>query len=123
MSEWTDELKQQVIDEYQAAEPTPENSTEIVKDLAEKYEKTVNGIRMILTRADVYVKKVAPAATSAAKGGAKSGGTARVSKADAIAELTKAIEASGQDADEEILSKLTGKAAVYFTGIVTALNK
>lgn len=120
MSEWTDELKQQVVAEYVAMEPTPENSTEIVKELAEKHEKTVNGIRMILTRADVYVKKVA--ATASASAGTKTAST-RVSKADAIAELTGLINGAGLEADDEILSKLTGKAAVYFSGLFQALNK
>ena len=35
MPDWTDELKASVVTKYEAAEPTPENTTEIVKDIAE----------------------------------------------------------------------------------------
>jgi len=31
---WTDELKASVIAKYEGAGPTPENSTEIIKDIA-----------------------------------------------------------------------------------------
>lgn len=114
MAEWTDELKEEVVQEYQDREPTPENTMDIVKELAEEYEKTPNGIRMILSKAGVYVTK-APAA-SAEK---KEGGTKRVSKADAIEALEKAIEAFGGEVDTEITARLTGKAAQYFTGLLT----
>jgi hypothetical protein len=40
--------------------PTPENSMEIVKAIAEEMGQSPNGVRMILTKAGVYVKK-APA--------------------------------------------------------------
>ena len=116
MSDWTDELKQEVIQAYQDREPTPENSAEIVKELAEEYDKTPNGVRMILTKAEVYVKK---AAATASKGEGSSGGT-RVNKAQAIAELKELIEAQGADVDDAIVDKLTGKAAVYFKDV---LNK
>ena len=67
---WDDEKKAAVIEQYEAANPTPENSMEIVADLAEEFEESPNGVRMILTKAGVYVKK-APAS-----GGAK--GTTRM---------------------------------------------
>jgi len=57
MSNWTDELKSQVIEDYQGADPTPETSMEIVSDIAENIGQTPNGVRMILTKAGVYVKK------------------------------------------------------------------
>lgn len=116
MSEWTDELKQEVVEAYESRDPTPENTMDIVVELAEEYDKTPNGIRMILTKAEVYVKKVA--AKAAAKSG--TGGT-RVNKADAIAALGAVIEAEGGDVDDEILSRLTGKAAVYFTGVIKSI--
>lgn len=118
MSEWTDELKAEVIKDYKDAEPTAESSTEIVAEIAEKIGKTPNGVRMILSKAGVYVSKAsAPAAKK--EGGEKKAGAAgtRVSKEAAHAALTKAIEAAGKEADEEIISKLTGKAAQYFTGL------
>ncbi len=116
---WTDELKQEVISKYEAAGPTPENSTEIIKDIAEEFEQSPNGVRMVLVQAGVYVKKD-PAAGSTAKTKTAATGDkpARVSKESAIADLTAAIEATGKAVDADILSKLTGKAAVYFLGVI-----
>ena len=116
---WTDEKKAEVIAAYEAADPTPESSMEIVKEIAEEFEESPNGVRMILTKAGVYVKKT-PASGGEKK--ATTGGT-RVSKAAAVEALTAAISDAGQEADEEILSKLTGKAAQYFTTVITAINK
>jgi len=113
--EWTDELKQEVIGAYEDSSPTPENTMEIVKDLAETYEKTPNGVRMILTKANVYVKKVA---ASTAKTGTTAKGGTRVNKTEAIATFKKAIEDSGKDVDDDICDRLTGKAAVYLTGLI-----
>jgi len=118
MSDWTDELKTEVIARYEAAQPTPENSAEIVAEIAEDIEKTPNGVRMILSKAGVYVKK---AGATPSKGGSSSSSTTRVSKADAIASLTEVISANGADVDDEILGKLTGKAAVYFAGVITKI--
>lgn len=119
MSEWTDELKAEVIERYEAAEPTPENSAEIVAEIAEDIDKTPNGVRMILSKAGVYVKK---AGSTPSKGGSGSSTSTRVSKADAIASLTEVISANGAEADDEILSKLTGKAAVYFTEVINTVS-
>ena len=41
---------------------------------------------------------------------------------DAAAALTAAISDAGQEIDDDIISKLTGKASVYFTGIINAIN-
>ena len=116
---WTDEQKAEVIEAYEAANPTPENSMEIVAEIAEQFEQSPNGVRMVLTKAGVYVKK-APATKSASSGGSTGGG--RVSKAAAIESLTAALTDAGQDVDEEIVSKLTGKAAMYFAGVISAVN-
>jgi hypothetical protein len=114
MSDWTDELKEEVIARYTDADPTPETSVEIVKEIAEDIEKTPNGVRMILTKAGVYVSK-ATAKASTSGGGDK---PKRVSKQDAIDALTSIIAENGGEVDEEITSKLTGKAAVYFTEVI-----
>ena len=116
---WTDELKASVIKKYEDAGPTPENSTEIIKDIAEEIEMSPNGVRMVLVQAGVYVKKD-PAAnpTSKTKTAASGDKPARVSKESAIADLTAAIEEAGKAVDADILSKLTGKAAVYFLGVI-----
>lgn len=114
---WTDEQKERVIKAYKDAEPTPENSTEIIKDIAEEEEQSANGVRMVLVQANVYVKKEAAGSSSktAAKGGEKA---PRVSKESQIAALREAIEAKGVEVDSEVLDKLTGKAAVYFTKVL-----
>ena len=113
-NEWTDELKQQVIAAYQAAEPTPETTMEIVKELAQEFEKTPNGVRMVLTRAQVYVKKTVASASSASS---SSGGSKRVNKSEAIANFKKVIVAAGKEVDNDICDRLTGKAAVYLAGL------
>ncbi len=114
---WTEESKAQAVEMYQEQEPTPETSMEIVKDIADELGESPNGVRMILTKAGVYVRK-----TPAAKSSGESTGGGRVSVADAQASLTSALSDAGQEVDEAIISKLTGKAAVYFKGVVEALN-
>lgn len=119
---WTDELKASVIEKYEGAGPTPENSTEIIKDIAEEIEMSPNGVRMVLVQAGVYVKKDPAAGGSASKTKTAAAGDkpARVSKESAIADLTAAIEEKGAAVDADILSKLTGKAAVYFLSVIKA---
>ena len=116
---WTDELKAEVIAKYEGAGPTPENSTEIIKDIAEEIEMSPNGVRMVLVQAGVYVKKEAGASTSKAKTTSATGDKpARVSKESAIADLRQALTDAGKTVDDDILSKLTGKAAVYFLSVL-----
>lgn len=116
---WNEELKAKVIASYQAAEPTPESSTEIIKDIAEEFEQSPNGVRMVLVQAGVYVKKEAASGGDTKKSAAGSEGTKRVSKETSIAALKAAIKAKGGEVDDEILDKLTGKAAVYLTGVIS----
>jgi len=113
---WDDDKKAQAVSMYEEAEPTPENSMEIVKEIADELEESPNGVRRILTKAGVYVKKAAAASAP------KAGGGTRVSKVAAAKALTDALTDAGQAVDEDIVNKLTGKAAQYFTGIITALN-
>jgi len=56
---WDDEKKALAVSMYESAEPTPENSMEVVKDLADELDESPNGVRMILTKAGVYIKKAA----------------------------------------------------------------
>lgn len=118
---WTDEKKAKVVKMYEDANPTPETSIEIVKQIAEEVEETPNGVRMILSKADVYVKKEAAASTGTSKA-STTGGT-RVSKSDSIQSLKDVIEAAGLAVDNEILDKLTGKQAVYLTDVFKKLIK
>jgi len=117
---WDDDKKAQAVSMYEEAEPTPETSMEIVKDIADELDESPNGVRMILTKAGVYVKKT-PAAKSS--GSTTGGGGTRVSKAAAAEALAAALGDAGQPVDEEIISKLTGKASQYFTSIITAINE
>ena len=113
---WTDESKAQAVEMYTDAEPTPETSMEIVKDIAEELGESPNGVRMILTKAGVYVKKTPAVKSSGGTGGG------RVNVAAAQDELSKAISDMGEEADMAIISKLTGKAAMYFVGLINKLN-
>jgi hypothetical protein len=115
---WDDEKKALAVSMYENAEPTPDNSMEIVKDLADELEESPNGVRMILSKAGVYIKKVAASKSAA-------GGTAskRVSKQDCQDEMTAAITDAGQEADDDIISKLSGKAAKYVADVINAINK
>lgn len=112
---WTDESKAKAIQMYQDAEPTPENSMDIVTEIAEELGESPNGVRMILSKAGVYVKK--EAAPSASKSKTTKAASTRVSKEDAQAQLIAALEEAGKPVDNDIISKLTGKAAVYFAGL------
>jgi hypothetical protein len=118
---WTDEQKQRAIDLYTEGNPTPGNSAELCKSIADELEQSANGVRLVLVQAGVYVKKDA-SAPAGKTGTAKKEGDApkRVSKDDQIAELRAAIEAKGGEIDDEILTKLTGKAAAYFTKVISA---
>jgi transposase-like protein len=113
---WTDESKAEAVELYTEQNPTPETSMEIVKDIADQLGESPNGVRMILTKAGVYVKK-----TPAAKSSSGSTGGTRVSKQAAQDALVAAITDVGQDVDEDVVSKLTGKAAQYFTKVLTAV--
>jgi hypothetical protein len=114
---WDDEKRQQAVDMYLASDPTPETSMEIVEAVAEELGETINGVRMILSKAEVYVKKNQPT-----KAAAKGNGGGRTSKAAAHEALISAITDSGQDPNEEIISKLTGKAALYLAEVINQAN-
>lgn len=117
---WEDADKDRAIKMYESRKPTPENSMEIVNEIAEEMGQSVNGVRMILSKAGVYVKKEAAAGGSKTSSTKKEGASTRVSKEDAHARLTAAIEAAGGSVDTEIVSKLTGKAAIYLAGVLEA---
>lgn len=112
MSDWTNELKKQVIDRYVEANPTPENSVDIVKEIADEFDKTPNGIRMILSKAEVYVKKDPTIKPTPHKK------DVRTNREAALTELKETITNMGKFADEDIINKLTGKAAKYFTSLL-----
>jgi len=108
---WTDEDKELAKTKYLERSPTPENSMEIVKEIADEMEQSPNGVRAILSKMEVYVK-VTPASNAAASGSTTSG-TKRVSKADSHQAMADAIESIGGTVDMDIITKLSGKAAQY----------
>lgn len=114
---WDDDKKAKAVELYVAEEPTPENSMEIVKEIAESLDESPNGVRLILTNAGVYVKKTVTTTKATTTGGA------RVSKAAAIEALSSAIKDAGVEVDEDIVNKLTGKAAQYFADILVKVNQ
>tara|TARA_B000000557_G_C20792025_1_gene451485 strand:- start:1248 stop:1721 length:474 start_codon:yes stop_codon:yes gene_type:complete len=114
---WDDDKKAAVVAAYEEANPTPETSMEIVKEIADEFEESANGVRMILSKAGVYVKKT-PAAGSGTSSSGGSGGS-RVSKAAAQETLVAALTDAGVEIDNDIVEKLTGKAAQYFAGVIT----
>ena len=114
---WTDESKAEAVELYTEAEPTPETSMEIVKEIADEIGESPNGVRMILTKAGVYVKKTPSSGGSSAKSS-----TPRVSKQGAQDDLVASLTDAGQEIDMDIISKLTGKAAVYFNTIIGNIN-
>lgn len=118
---WTDESKAQVIAAYLAKNPTAETSTEIVKELAEEIEQSANGVRAVLSQAGVYVKKEAGSTATATSSTTKTATdkTPRVSKESQIEALKEAIKAKGGEVEDDILDKLTGKAAAYFTKVLS----
>jgi hypothetical protein len=118
---WDDNKKAEAVSMYEDMDPTPETSMEIVKGIADELNESPNGVRMILTKAGVYVKKTPAAKSSGTTGGA--GGATRVSKAAAAEALIAALSDAGQPVDEEIIAKLTGKASQYFTSVLTAINE
>jgi hypothetical protein len=119
---WDDAKKAKAVEMYQEREPTPENSMEIVQEIAEELEESANGVRMILSKANVYIKKDPAKPSASSKSGSSSGGSTRVSKEDAHNALIAAISAHGQEADSEIVSKMTGKAAQHFTTLFNAIG-
>ena len=116
---WDDDKKAAVIAAYEEQNPTPENSMEIVKEIADEYEESPNGVRMILSKAGVYVKKTPAASGSGTSSG---GGSSRVSKAAAQEALVAVLTDIGAEIDNDIVEKLTGKAAQYFAGVIGAIN-
>lgn len=114
---WDDDKRALAVSKYKERNPTSEDSMDIVADIAEEMGESVNGVRSILSKAGVYVKKD-PAANAAASKTTKSTGT-RVSKEEAQNALRAAIEENGKEVDDDIISKLTGKAAQYFTKVLS----
>ena len=108
---WDDNKKAQAVSMYEDMEPTPETSMEIVKDIADELDESPNGVRMILTKAGVYVKKTPAAKASTGK----ATGATRVSKVAAQEALTAAITDAGKAVDS-LSSELRAARESYDRG-------
>lgn len=117
----TDKLREEVTAAYVETmegyeeEERPKVTMEVVAGIAEEFSLTPNSVRVILTNAGVYIlKKIEPKTASAGAGA----GT-RVNKDSAHKALTAALEAIGVvDVDQEVVTKLTGKAAQYLAACI-----
>ena len=116
-SEWTDELRAQVVEAYESHDPTPENTTDILIKVAEEFEKTPHGVRAILSAAGSYVKKT-PASNTSSGNSSNSEKPKRVSKQDSIDALNALLESQAIEVDDSITSKMTGKAAIWFADVI-----
>ena len=117
---WTDEDIKQAVELYQKQDPTPENTMQCVQNVAEEMEQNPNGVRAILSKQGVYIKKEDSSTNS--KNANPSTGSKRVNKQEAQQELTSALRDAGQEPDEDIVSRLTGKAAKYFTNVLREIT-
>lgn len=126
---WTEESRAFAIEQYRnrigelPEADRPKQTQEIVQDIANELGCTLNSARTIIQRTknadgtSIYISKAA-APTKSAK--AEGTGSKRRSKAESHADLAAAITAhSGESSlDMEIIEKLTGKSADYFTSIL-----
>lgn len=120
---WDDAKKAKVVKMYLDRNPSPDTSIEIVKEIAEEVGETPNGVRMILSKAEAYIKSTPNTSSTSGKSASTETKIPKVGKADKIARLSIAIQSAGMVPDNEILEKLTGKAADYFAQVVEALVK
>lgn len=118
---WDDDKRQKAVSLYEEAEPTAENTVEIVKQIAEELDESPNGVRAVLTKAGVYIKKTGGTSKSTGDSSSSTGGT-RVTKAKAKEDLVAAINTIGGEVDDEIIDRMTGKAMQYFTGILSSVS-
>lgn len=88
-----------------------DHSRAALAEAAEAVGTSEASARIKLNKMDVYLKVTPPKTATKAKA---EGGTKRVSKADAQAELVSAFKDAGvEDLDSAIVEKLTGKAAAH----------
>lgn len=121
--QWTEELKQQAIEMYQKAEPTPKNSTEVVAEIAGQLGATPNGLRMILTKAGVYIKTDAKPVSDTKKEVDASKAPKKTSKAEAFDALKEEITKHNLEMNVEIIEKFTGKAAEYVLRLLKGMQE
>lgn len=115
---WTSELKAEAIAQYAERiaeylpEDQPSHTLEIVADLAKEYGFTNNSMRGVIQQSEHYVKAAKKEVVS------DKPVSKRPNKAQALADLKAAIADGGAEVNEEMIDKLTGLEAVYFTSVI-----
>lgn len=115
-------MYQDILNEFDTDEDKAKHTMEACQQVADHFGELPNSIRLRLVQAGVWIKTAAKKATSSSASG--DGKTKRVNKAEAIAELSSLISANGYDLsddDKAVIEKLTGKAALMFTGIISTI--
>lgn len=118
---WTPELKAECIAQYAERiqefleEDRPHHTLEVIAELSAEYNFTKNSMRGVIQQSDVYVKAAKKEAAT------DKPATKRPNKAQALADLKSAISDGGATVNEELLEKLTGIEAVYFTGVIRTI--
>ena len=118
---WTPELKAECIAQYAERiqefleEDRPNHTLEVIAELATEYNFTKNSMRGVIQQSDVYVKAAKKEAST------DKPATKRPNKAQSLADLKAAIADGGATVNEELLEKLTGIEAVYFTGVIRTI--
>ena len=69
---------------------------------------------------DVVLENNTMGRAAVPSGGSTGGG--RVSVADAQDKLTSSLGDAGQEVDDDIIGRLSGKAAQYLAGVINAVN-
>lgn len=132
----TDEIRSAIVDRYvelinqYPAEDQPKYTVEVTSAVAAELGCTTNQVRAIVHKAkredgtSVYVSKAAGAKTKTAST-TTTESSKRRGKAESHADLVGAIEAflPSSEVDHEIIAKLTGKSADYFTNILLKISE
>lgn len=116
---WTPELKAEAISQYverineYLPEDQPAHTLEVIAELAASYGFTKNSMRGVIQQSEHYVKAAKKVTATSEKPASK-----RPNKAQALAELKAAIVDGGAEVNDELIEKLTGIEAVYFTQVI-----
>ena len=120
---WTPELKAEAISQYverineYLPEDQPAHTLEVIAELSAQYGFTKNSMRGVIQQSEHYVKAAKKVAATSEKPASK-----RPNKAQAMAELKAAIVDGGAEVNEELIEKLTGIEAVYFTQVIRQIQ-
>jgi hypothetical protein len=115
------DINDQIEEAYLKNNPTPENTMEIVMELAEEFGKSANAIRLMLGKRGVYVKKAAtkPAPKTTKKEGGAVVNSRGAAKSTVVQQVFNLAESKGvTDLTQEDLGKLTVKQLTFILNLV-----